>query len=115
MSKTLSLTLACVLLVSQGRTEDGDLPTNLDSNNFYDIVLDSETNLLIGQKPWFVEFFAPWCPHCQHLNPIWDELHTRVKDKVNIGRVDCTSPAGKTLCSQFSIRGYPTLLFFQAG
>ncbi|KAI8804173.1 thioredoxin-like protein [Cladochytrium replicatum] len=61
-------------------------------------------------KPWFVMFHAPWCPHCQHLAPIWEQLGSSVKGRVNIGKVDCTRET--KLCKEHDIRGYPTLKFF---
>ncbi|CAG8451175.1 3404_t:CDS:2 [Ambispora gerdemannii] len=60
--------------------------------------------------PWFVEFFAPWCPHCQHLAPIWEELAPKLVNKINIGSVDCTVEGD--LCGQFEVRAYPTLKLF---
>ena len=84
------------------------------TDNFYGTVVDRDTSMLIGDKPWFIEFYAPWCPHCQHLAPKWDELHNLVKKDVNVARVDCTA-AGKVLCTEFAIRGYPTLLYFPEG
>ena len=29
-----------------------------------------------------------------------------------MGKVDCTTEDGKTLCQQYEIKGYPSLLFF---
>ena len=75
-----------------------DLPIVLDENNFYGNVVDLETGVTIGDKPWFIECFAPWCPHCKHLKPTWDELYTRNKDRVNVARIDCTSDSGRPLC-----------------
>ena len=66
----------------------------------------------MGDKPWFIEFFAPWCPHCQHLAPVWDSLHLKVRDEVNIARVDCTSAKSRPLCVHFDVHGYPTLIYF---
>ena len=92
-----------------------DMPIVLDSSNFYNTVLDRETGKLQGTKPWFIEFYAPWCPHCMHLAPVWDDLHRQNKDKVNVARVDCTSQNGRSLCSEYQVHGYPTLLFFEVG
>ena len=87
----------------------------IDDQNFTGTVVEDQTNLLIGDKPWFIEFFAPWCPHCQHLAPIWDKFHNQVKEKVNVARVDCTSQHGRPLCDEFDVRGFPTLLLFPVG
>jgi thiol-disulfide isomerase/thioredoxin len=32
-------------------------------------------------KPVLVEFFAVWCPHCQHMAPIIDQLNAAYKSK----------------------------------
>ena len=93
-------------------SDEGDMPIVLDSSNFYGNVLDRETNKVIGDKPWFIEFYSPRCPHCVHLAPTWDELYIRNKAKVTVARVDCTTTSGKSLCHEFDVHGYPTLLLF---
>ena len=67
------------------------------------------------EQPWFIEFYAPWCPHCQRLAPVWDDLHRRNQEIANIARVDCTSENGRPLCKNFDVHAYPTLLFFPLG
>jgi thioredoxin domain-containing protein 5 len=60
---------------------------------------------------WFIEFFAPWCGHCKKLAPVWEEVATELKGKVNIAKVDST--VHKSTAQRFGIRGYPTLLLFR--
>jgi len=62
---------------------------------------------------WLVKFYAPWCGHCKRLAPTWDELATKSKDKFNVAKVDCT--VEKDLCTQYGIRGYPTVKLFRDG
>jgi protein disulfide-isomerase-like protein len=63
-----------------------------------------------------VKFFAPWCGHCKHLAPVWQELGadfhamTDVNEKVTIAQVDCTTH--DPICKQHSVRGFPTLTMF---
>ena len=66
---------------------------------------------MLSEKPWFVKFFAPWCPHCQHMAATWEDFHAKHKTELNVASVDCTSIGGNPLCQSFGIRGYPTLLF----
>lgn len=63
----------------------------------------------------FVKFYAPWCGHCQKLAPIWDELaNSHSHDtSVSISKVDCTQH--RSVCEQFDIKGYPTLLWIEDG
>eukprot|EP00057_Strongylocentrotus_purpuratus_P001737 XP_001201177.1 PREDICTED: thioredoxin domain-containing protein 5 [Strongylocentrotus purpuratus] len=64
-----------------------------------------------------VKFYAPWCPHCQKLVPVWDELAEKFDSRkdVTIGKVDCTVETEKPLCKKHAIEGYPTLLLFKDG
>jgi len=77
----------------------------------------SLTKELFDQKlkegPMLVEFFAPWCGHCKHLEPIYEQLATQLKDRVTIAKVDCTIE--KELQQMHQIRGFPTIKLFKDG
>ena len=68
-----------------------------------------------------VEFFAPWCGHCQKLAPEYETAAKELKGgkdakgskEVLLGSVDCT--VQKEVCSKHDIKGYPTLKIFRKG
>lgn len=63
--------------------------------------------------PWFVKFYAPWCHHCQAMAPNWQGMARDMKDKLNVGEVNCETE--KRLCKDVHVKGYPTLIYFQGG
>ncbi|KAF4356424.1 hypothetical protein F8388_013289 [Cannabis sativa] len=86
-------------------TNDGDVKIVV-GNNFDEIVLDESKDVLL-------EIYAPWCGHCQSLEPTYNKLakHLRSIDSIVIAKMDGTTnehPRAKA-------DGFPTLLFFPAG
>lgn len=62
----------------------------------------------------FVDFYANWCGHCQELAPTWEELgKAYANTHVKISKIDCANH--QSLCQEFGIRAYPTLIFFHNG
>lgn len=80
------------------------------------VVLEDSTfdeTVLQDNGPWFVEFYAPWCGHCQRLAPEWAAIATTLKGEVKVGKVDATE--NKETAGRFGVQGYPTIKFFPAG
>lgn len=71
---------------------------------------DFNSRILNGDKPWFVDFFAPWCPPCLHLLPEWREASRKVDGVVSFGTVDCT--VHRDLCNSHDIRSFPTTILY---
>jgi len=73
------------------------------ANNFEEVVLDSTKDVLI-------EYYAPWCGHCQHLAPIYESLATRLKENKNlvIAKMDATANEVESVM----IEGFPTIKFY---
>lgn len=46
-----------------------------------------------------MEFFAPWCGHCQALTPIWEKAATVLKGVATIAALD--ADAHKSLAQVF--------------
>ncbi|OWM84187.1 hypothetical protein CDL15_Pgr028179 [Punica granatum] len=84
---------------------DGDVKIVV-GNNFDEIVLDESKDVLL-------EIYAPWCGHCQSLEPIYNKLakHLRGIDSLVIAKMDGTTNEHPRAKSD----GFPTLLFFPAG
>ena len=69
--------------------------------------------LLHGNKPLMVDFWAEWCGPCRMIGPIVEELAQEYADQVVIGKVNVDE--NDELAGEFGIRSIPTLLFFKNG
>ena len=77
----------------------------LGSNNF--------TAFVTTSRYVMVEFYAPWCGHCQELAPQWAAAATALKGIVAVAKVDAT--AHPDISETFGVASYPTLFFFVDG
>ncbi|KAI9798762.1 MAG: hypothetical protein M1833_004592 [Piccolia ochrophora] len=78
------------------------------------LTAESFQNLVTtSMDSWFIKFYAPWCGHCQALAPNWDQLGKEMKDKLNVGEVNCDVES--RLCKDVRLQGYPTIMFFKGG
>ena len=69
--------------------------------------------LLRGDKPVVMDFWAEWCGPCRMIAPIVDEVAKEYEGKVVVGKIDIDNNPNITV--QFGIRNIPTLLFFKGG
>ncbi|XP_058913163.2 thioredoxin-related transmembrane protein 1 [Kogia breviceps] len=68
--------------------------------------------LLEGE--WMIEFYAPWCPACQNLQPEWESFAEWGEDlEVNVAKVDVTEQPG--LSGRFIITALPTVYHCKNG
>ncbi|PIA37392.1 hypothetical protein AQUCO_03000171v1 [Aquilegia coerulea] len=61
----------------------------------------------------FVEFYAPWCGHCQALAPEFAAAATELKGQAVLAKVDAS--VENELGQQYEVHGFPTLYFFVDG
>ena len=68
--------------------------------------------LILGDKPDLVDFWAPWCSHCRRIGPALDKIADS-RDDVLIVKVNIDEEPD--LAQQERIEVIPTLVVYKGG
>ncbi len=91
-----------------------DFDKNLKLKHMAIEITDSNFNELVsGDKPMVVDFWAEWCGPCRMIAPAIEELSKEYGDKIIVGKLNVD--LNDDVVSQFGIRNIPTILFFKNG
>lgn len=84
--------------------------TNADMKNRAQTGLNSLLGIAAA-RPKVYDFYTNWCVPCKVMAPIFEELKTTYKGKIDMQSLDAEDPANKTLVDKYSVSGYPTFIF----
>ena len=103
-----ALCAAAAIFAAAPTTSAGDAVEVLTDANFDDTVL-ADSGL------WLVKFYAPWCGHCKHLAPVYEEAAQKLRGQglMRLGKIDATVETG--LAARYGVKGYPTLQYVRDG
>jgi thioredoxin 1 len=75
-----------------------------------DITQETEWDTLIsGKKLLAADFWAPWCPFCMRLKPLFESIASKYPD-IQFVKVNVEEQQG--LAARYGIRGIPVIKFF---
>lgn len=98
-----------------GNPDSDPLPApEIDEKDVVVIKERNFTDVIENNQYVMVEFYAPWCGHCQSLAPEYAAAATELKDDgVVLAKIDATEE--NELAHEYSVQGFPTILFFVDG
>ena len=77
------------------------------------ITMSKFQELINGNKPVLIDFFATWCGPCQALAPILVDAKEDLGDAISIIKIDVDK--NQEITAHFQVKGVPTMMLFQAG
>lgn len=78
---------------------------NMDNRQF--------ENMMNGEKPVLVDFWAPWCSYCRRIGPAYDKIAEQFAEELVVAKVNIDEVPDLAQAEQIEV--IPTLVLYRNG
>lgn len=75
--------------------------------------METFNDIISGDKPVLVDFYATWCGPCKVMTPIVDEIGKEIAAEARVLKIDVDK--NQSVAAKFQIQGVPTFIIFKKG
>lgn len=75
--------------------------------------MESFKDIINGEKPVLVDFFATWCGPCKAMAPTIDAIASELNGEVRVLKVDVDK--NQAVAAHYRVQAVPTLIIFKRG
>lgn len=69
--------------------------------------------IIKGDKPVLIDFYADWCQPCKMMPPILKKVKSQLGDKIRILKIDVDK--NQAIAQKHQIQSIPTIVVFKKG
>lgn len=69
--------------------------------------------IIQGEKPVLIDFYADWCQPCKMMPPILKEVKSQLGDKIRILKIDVDK--NQAIAQKHQVQSIPTVMIFKKG
>ncbi|NCB67602.1 MAG: thioredoxin [Bacteroidia bacterium] len=75
--------------------------------------METFQQIINGEKPVLIDFYATWCGPCKAMSPIVEQIGKEMQGQARILKIDVDK--NQAVAAQYQIQAVPTFMIFKKG